>query len=51
MWLFGRIRNYRFSAVREALMVASFVAAAVLSIATWLLSMRSGVQALNDMKR
>ena len=51
MWLFGRIRNYRFSALREALMVASFVAAAVLSVATWLLSMRSGVRALEEMNR
>jgi hypothetical protein len=51
MWLFGRIRNYRFSAFREALMVASFVAAAVLSVATWLLAMRSGIRALDDMNR
>jgi hypothetical protein len=51
MWLFGRLRNFRFSALREAMMVASFVAAAVLSVATWLLSMRSGVRALNDMNR
>ena len=51
MWLFGRIRNFRFSALREALMVASFAAAAILSVATWLLSMRSGVRALEDMNR
>jgi ABC-2 type transport system permease protein len=51
MWLFGRIRNFRFSALREALMVASFAAAVILSVATWLLSMRSGVRALEDMNR
>src|SRR5687767_6563514 len=51
MWLFGRIRNFRFSAFREAMMVASFVAAAALSVATWLLAMRSGVRALEEMNR
>ena len=51
MWLFSRVRRFRLSALREAMMVASFVAAAVLSVATWLIAMRSGVRALDDMKR
>jgi ABC-2 type transport system permease protein len=51
MWLFSRVRNFPLSALREAFMVGSFVAAAVLSVATWLIAMRSGVRALEDMNK
>ena len=51
MWLFSRVRNIRLSALREVLMVSSFIAAAVLSVATWLVAMRSGVRALDEMNR
>jgi ABC-2 type transport system permease protein len=51
MWLFSRVRSIRLSAFREAMMAASFVLAMVLSITTWLVAMRSGVRALEDMKR
>jgi len=51
MWLFSRVRNIQLSALREAMMVSSFLAAAVLSVATWLVAMRSGVRALEDMNR
>ena len=51
MWLFSRLRGIRLSALRETLMAGSFVLAIVMSMATWLLAMRSGVRALEDMKR
>ena len=51
MWLFSRVRSYPLSAFREAMMAASLLLAAALSIATWLMSMRSGVRALNEMNR
>ena len=51
MWLFSRVRNIQLSAWREAMMAASFVLAMVLSISTWLVAMRSGVRALDDMNR
>jgi ABC-2 type transport system permease protein len=51
MWLFSRVRSYPLSAFREAMMAGSFLLAATLSVATWLLSMRSGVRALDDMNR
>ena len=51
MWLFSRLRGIRLSALRETLMAGSFVLAMVMSVATWLLAMRSGVRALEDMKR
>ena len=51
MWLFSRVRSYPLSAVREAMMGVSFLLAAALSVATWLVSMRSGVRALDDMNR
>ena len=50
-WLFSRVRGIRISAIREAMMVASFAAAVVLSLATWLAAMRSGVRALDEMNR
>ncbi len=51
MWLFSRVRSYPLSAFRETMMAASFLLAAALSVATWLVSMRSGVRALDDMNR
>ncbi|MGH9256112.1 MAG: putative ABC transporter permease subunit [Vicinamibacterales bacterium] len=51
MWLFSRLRGIRLSSVREALMVASFVSAVALSVATSWLAMRSGVLALERMNR
>jgi ABC-2 type transport system permease protein len=51
MWLFSRVRSYPLSAFREAMMAVSFLLAAGLSVATWLVSMRSGVRALNEMSR
>jgi len=51
MWLFSRVRSYPLSAFREAMMGVSFLLAAALSVATWLVSMRSGVRALDDMNR
>jgi ABC-2 type transport system permease protein len=51
MWLFSRVRSYPLSAFREAMMAASFLLAAALSVATWLVSMRSGVRALDEMNR
>ena len=51
MWLFSRVRSYPLSAFREAMMAGSLLLAAALSIATWLMSMRSGVRALNEMNR
>jgi len=51
MWLFSRVRNIRLSALREAMMAASFLLAIVLSIGTWLVAMRSGVRALDEMNR
>lgn len=51
MWLFSRLRGIRLSAMREILMAGSFVLAIVMSVAIWLLAMRSGVRALEDMKR
>ena len=51
MWLFSRLRGIRLSAMREILMAGSFLLAIAMSVATWLLAMRSGVRALEDMKR
>ena len=50
-WLFSRLRGIRLSALREALMAGNFLLAVVMSVATWLVAMRSGVRALDDMKR
>ena len=51
MWLFSRVRSIRLSAFREAMMAGSFLLAIALSVATWLIAMRSGVRALEDMNR
>lgn len=50
MWLFSRARGVRLGAVREVLMLVSFLSAAALSVAVWLVSMQSGVRALEAMK-
>jgi len=51
LWLFSRIRRIQLSAMREFLMAASFSVAIGLSVATWLVAMRSGVRALERMNR
>jgi hypothetical protein len=51
LWLFSRMRGFRLSAWREFTMAMSLVTAFAISIATWLLAMRSGVRALEDMNR
>jgi hypothetical protein len=51
MWLFSRVRSYPLSAFRETMMAASFLLAIALSVSTWLIAMRSGVRALDDMSR
>ncbi|MBI4886072.1 MAG: hypothetical protein HY824_03175 [Acidobacteria bacterium] len=51
MWLFSRLRGFRLSALREALMIASFGSAVGLSLATSWIAMRSGVRALERMSR
>ncbi|HEV8316662.1 MAG TPA: hypothetical protein VGQ10_04605, partial [Vicinamibacterales bacterium] len=50
-WLFSRLRGLRLTTARELLMAASFAAAAIVSVVTWLAGMRSGVQALEQMNR
>jgi ABC-2 type transport system permease protein len=51
LWLFSRLRGFRLSAMREFFMAASFAAAMVLSVVTWLVAMRSGVRALERMNK
>ena len=51
IWMFSRLRGFRLSTAREILMVGSFALAAALSVATWLVAMRSGVRALEDMDK
>lgn len=51
MWMFSRLRGFQLSTVRQMFMGASFALAVALSIATWLLAMRSGVRALEEMNR
>jgi ABC-2 type transport system permease protein len=51
LWMFSRLRGVRLSTAREALMVGSFALAVILSVATWLVAMRSGVRALEDMDK
>ncbi len=46
MYLFQRVRQLPMRTTQEILMVASFAAAAFLSVTIWLSSMRSGVAAL-----
>jgi len=51
LYLWHRVRHARLSTLEQVLMAASFLAAAGLSLATWWLSMRSGVRALQQMDR
>jgi ABC-2 type transport system permease protein len=51
MWLFSRLRGIRMSSVRELLMIVSLVSAAALSVAIPWIAMRSGVGALERMRR
>jgi hypothetical protein len=48
--LTGRFR-YRLTPERQAMIAASFSAAAALCLATWWLAMRSGVKALEEMRK
>ena len=50
VYMLFRFRAFRISTAREVMMGASFAAAAVLSVATWLIGMRSGVRALEAMR-
>jgi ABC-2 type transport system permease protein len=50
-YLFHRVRSVPFTLAQRFLMVASFAAAAGLSLAIWWFSMRSGTRALQDMNR
>ena len=50
-FLWHRFRRTRLSDLEQALMAASFLAAAGVSLATWWLSMRLGVRALQQMDR
>jgi len=51
LYLWHRMRHARLSSTEQALMAASFLSAAVLSLGTWWLSMRAGVRALEQMDR
>ncbi len=51
LYLWHRMRHARLTSLEQVLMAASFLAAAGLSLATWGLSMRSGVRALQQMDR
>jgi ABC-2 type transport system permease protein len=51
MWLFSRMRGFQLSTLRQLLMALSLVGALALSVGTWLLAMRSGVRALEEMNR
>ena len=50
MWIFSRLRGIRLSSMREILLASSFLLAIVVSVATWLLAVWSGVRALEGMK-
>ena len=51
LYLWHRARHAHLTTAEQFLMAASFLAAASLSLATWWLSMRSGVRALQQMDR
>ncbi len=51
VYLFAQTRNRPMTSPQQWLMAASFGAAAVMSVAIWLLGMRSGVKALQQMDR
>jgi ABC-2 type transport system permease protein len=51
VYLFQRVRRVPLEATRQALMVASFAAAILVSLCTFWFGMRTGVQALEEMDR
>jgi ABC-2 type transport system permease protein len=51
VYLLQQVRRRPLSATREALMMASFAAAALVSVATFWFGMRTGIKALEDMDR
>jgi ABC-2 type transport system permease protein len=51
LYLFAQFRGRPLTSGQEIFIIASFAAAAVLSIATWWLGMRTGVRALQEMDR
>jgi ABC-2 type transport system permease protein len=51
VYLFARVRSRALTTGQEIFIGAMFAGAAVLSIATWLLGMRTGVRALQEMDR
>ena len=51
IYLYARFRTLELTTVQELSIAAAFTAAAAISIATWLLGMRSGVRALQAMDR
>lgn len=51
VYLFSQVRNRPLTGGQQLLIAASFTAAALLSITTWLLGMRTGVNALQAMDR
>jgi hypothetical protein len=51
IYLFNQTRNRPFTNSQQILMVLCFTSAAALSIATWLLGMRTGVRALQAMDK
>ena len=51
MYLFAQFRGRTLTTAQEIFIAVMFTAAAVLSIATWLLGMRAGVRALQEMDR
>ena len=51
LYLFNQMRNRPLTGVQQIMMAACFISAALLSVATWLLGMRTGVRALQAMDR
>ncbi|MDP2320944.1 MAG: hypothetical protein Q8O42_16575 [Acidobacteriota bacterium] len=51
VYLFSQVRNRPLTEMQQVLFYACFASAAILSIAVWLLGMRTGVQALQAMDR
>jgi ABC-2 type transport system permease protein len=51
VYLFHRVQLVPITIAQQVLMTASFLAAGVLSLATWQFSMQSGVRALEEMDR
>jgi hypothetical protein len=51
VYLFSQLRNRPLTGTQQMLIALCFTSAAALSIATWLLGMRSGVRSLQSMDR